>query len=355
VQERPFCLVVIAAVTGVVALLFTTGLAGASDPSPLVLDWQGPRDCQAAPRVIAEVGRLLGAEHAGESLVVRAKVERTGKRWHLVLSTQHRGRAVARTLDAESCDAAADAAAVILALTIDPSRALLGSPEDEKMAGDARDAGPSPADAADERVPVFTPQVMDAGELDARPDPHEIPEGLFGEDAGASRFGFALSAAALSDTGTLPRGAIGFAGGFALGVGPIWADATFAYYPPVDTTVSLAPARGGSFSMFAGTLQLCALASGGALSVGPCAGVGMTRMHAEAFGVSTPIAADSTWGNAAVDALARVRISRYFSLRLNAGVSIPFARPVFEVQGLGSVHQPSAIALQMGAGGEVHF
>jgi hypothetical protein len=339
------------------ALALGAGSARATDPAPLILDWQGPAECQAAPRVVAEVRRLLGREHAGSSLVVHARVERAGRRWHLALSSHHAGRATARALDAESCEAAADAAAVILALMIDPSRALSGpSDEEEPAREDERDAASSTVDAAAEDAPGPR-RLSDGGDGDAArdlaiPGSRELEET---DDAGDHPARLVLSAAAMMDTGTLPRTGFGFAGSLGLEAGLFLGEATFAYFPPVDSTVDLPAGRGGSFTMFAGSLRMCVLADAGALSFGPCAGGGLTWMHAEAFGVTTPIAADSSWGEVVANALLRSRISRYFSLRLTIGGAVPFSRPVFEVQGLGAVHQPAPIALQIGAGAEVHF
>jgi hypothetical protein len=343
--------VVVAA--GPLALALVAGRAGARDASPLVLGWEGPSECEAAPRVVAGVRRLLGAEHGGAPLVVRAKVERAGKRWHLVLSTEAGGRAVTRALDAESCDAAADAAAVILALVIDPSRALEGPGETEGAPRAETDGG---------REPDRAPSRVDAGEA---PDASRAAEGserepgaplgVSGPNDAGDAVRLSLAAAIVSDTGTLPRTAFGFAGGLGLGGGHFRGEATFGYWPAVSTTVDPVASRGGSFAMMAATLRGCAMADAGILSFGPCAGAGLTRLHAEAFGVTTPIAANSTWGAFVADATLRARIVPFFSPRLSAGATIPFSRPTFTVVGLGPVHRPAAIALQIGAGVEVQF
>jgi hypothetical protein len=78
-------------------------------------------------------------------------------------------------------------------------------------------------------------------------------------------------------------------------------------------------------------------------------------MRGEAFGVTTPIGASSTWSSVVVDGMGLVPLSRRFSLRVTAGVAAPFARPTFEVEGIGVVHQPAAVALRLGAGAEAHF
>ena len=327
-----------------VACLFAAR-AGAADPPPLTLDWQGPDDCQAAPRVSSEVRRLVGGERPGESLVARVKVARKGKRWHLSLATEHGGRATSRELDAESCGAAADAVAMILALTLDPSRAV----------GSDEDAGPPPVDAASEpdvAAPVsLVSFARDAGSFDAATEPPPA-EDRAREASPFPLFPFALAA---SDTGSLPHTAFAFGGGLGFGERHFQIEALVAYWPSTSTSVDGSPSEGGAFTMFVADLRGCALAEAGIFSFGPCAGGGLTRMRAEGSGVTTRIPAVTTWGSVVADALIRARVSRFLSPRLSVGGVVPLSRPTFSVVGLGTVHQPAAIALQIAAGMELHF
>jgi hypothetical protein len=330
-------------VLAVPVLLGACGLASrarAVAPAPLVLDWQGPDDCQEAPRVTTEVQRLLGGESSASKLAARASVERTGRRWHLLLRMERAGHATVRELDAESCGAAADAAALILALTIDPSRAL----GDEGVA----DGGREP--------PTRPPPESGGGEGDA--GVLVLPEGGTlspSADSGGGGLGGFLIAVAATDTGTLPRTAFGVGGGLGFALAPFRVEATLAYWPAVSAEVATTPSRGGSFSMLVTELHGCALAEVSFLSFGGCGGLGFTSMKAEAFGVTTPISAGATWSSFVADALVVGRLSRLFSLRVNAGLTVPFARPTFEIAGLGLVHQPAAVALGLGGGVEAHF
>jgi hypothetical protein len=330
---------------------FVAARARASDPPPVLVEWHGPDDCQAPARVVAEVRRLLGGEHLGSSLVARAKATRAGRRWHLALTTDQGGHASTRQIDAESCGAAADAIAVILALTIDSSSAIAGdddagasasSTPPEATSSTARDAAAFPSVEAPppESVPPDAPP-PDSGEDGGAPPP--FPLFLFGDLA--------------SDTGTLPHTGFGVRGGLGLSVGPLALEARVGYWPNVSTQVGASnfTSLGGTFSMVAGDLRACVLATAGTVSFGPCAGAGITSMRGEGVGVTTPLKGEAEWGTFAADGLLRVRLSRFFALRLNGGVAVPFARPVFGVQGLGPVHQPAPVALQIGLGLELHF
>jgi hypothetical protein len=329
--------------------------ASPAPPAPVSLDWRGPEDCQAAPRVLAEVRRLLEGERAVTSLVARVKVGRTGRRWHLVLTTERHGHAAVRQIDAESCGAAADATAVILALTINPSRALADDDEDASAGAAAAPSADAAAKPLESALPLPPGAATSDGLIPETPDAPPAAE----EDAGAPvDFPLFLIATLASDTGTLPRTGFGFRGGLGVGAGLFRMEAQMAYWPTVSTQIAGpagAPASGGSFTMLVADLRACVLGDVGPFSLGPCAGGGITSMQAEGFGVTTPIAGGANWGSLAADALVRVRISRYFSPRLDVGAAIPLARPAFDVQGLGPVHRPAAIALQIGVGMELHF
>jgi hypothetical protein len=310
-------------------------------PPPMAIDWRGPDECQEAPRLSSEVARLVGGGHGDSNLVARVNVGRSGRRWHLVLTMDRAGRTTVRELDAESCAAATDAAAVILALTIDPSRAL---------GDDAADAGVPPAPVAD--ASASPPPAAPATPPVVEPIPPKEPAAAA---ARQENLPFVVMATAASDTGTLPHTGFGFGGGLGFAAKPLRLEATLAYWPTVSADVAGTPPRGGSFTMVVTELRGCALAEASFLSFGPCAGLGFTSMQAEAFGVTTPISAGATWSSFVADALALGRISRLFSLRLSVGLAVPFSRPTFEIQGLGVVHQPAAVALELGAGVEAHF
>ncbi len=341
------------------SLVLLVGLLGlwarraAASDLPLTLGWQGPEECQAAPRVLGEVRRLLGSEPPGAGLTAHVKVGRVGKRWRLALTTTDAsGRLAVRQIDAESCAAAADAAAVILALAIDPSRALGGDSDRDAAPGSAApslDASSGGDARAQEPPPARTGPATQE-----RPAPDPARDA---EDAGSEPppFPLFLAAIAASDTGTLPSTGFGVRGGLGLDLGLLRLEGLVGYWPTVDADLGGFPARGGAFTLLTADLRACLLFDTGVVAVGPCAGGGLARVHAEAFGVTIPIATATTWGTLLADGLVRVRLSRHFSLRLSAGLSVPLIRPVFAVEDLGPVYQPSAVALQIGAGMEVHF
>jgi len=311
----------------------------ASGAPPVMLDWHGPDDCQEGPRLLAGVERILAGERGASSLVAHVSLEPLGSRWHLTLVMEHAGRTTTRALDAESCTTATDAAAVVLALTIDT------------LGHDVEDAGSSPATGPDASS-FLGDAASVASAVDAQPSSDET------RDASADRSSLVplvVFAEAASDTGTLPRTGVGFAGGLGFVAKPLRVEAVLAYWPGVSTDIAGGSSRGGSFTMFAAELRGCALAEASVFSLGGCAGLGFTEMRAQAFGVTTPISAGATWAALAADGVALAHVTRRFALRLSGGTAVPFSRSAFEIEGLGVVHKPAPVALELAAGVEAHF
>src|SRR5262249_10314346 len=92
----------------------------------VTLDWQAPPECPGSAYVMGEVARQLAGSTASpdKRIRARAEVQKEGAKWNLRLSVEQGDRRGERSLRAESCKAAADATALIVAMAVDPSRAL---------------------------------------------------------------------------------------------------------------------------------------------------------------------------------------------------------------------------------------
>ena len=100
-----------------------------SATTELALTWQAPAGCPPSTEVQAQFVRLLGgpgrapsAKHIAAAAMVRS-TSSTMDRWVLDLATVLDGAAGHRVLVGDSCASVASAAALILALMIDPSAA----------------------------------------------------------------------------------------------------------------------------------------------------------------------------------------------------------------------------------------
>jgi hypothetical protein len=126
------------------AILSSAGFAAGAEP--IELGWRAPSECPSAEAVRAELVDLLGAEHASERVRVDIAVvhEPRGYVAAIVLEVgMHRSE---RELVAEHCDALADAAALVIAVTVDPAHAVVG---DEVV--------PEPVVVAEPAPPTPTP------------------------------------------------------------------------------------------------------------------------------------------------------------------------------------------------------
>lgn len=89
------------------------------------VQWQAPAACPTAAAVEGRVHELLGREPAEHELRATGVVS-GGPPWRLELETTIGGRRQQRTLEAENCRAVAEAAALILAVSVDPLEATQG-------------------------------------------------------------------------------------------------------------------------------------------------------------------------------------------------------------------------------------
>ncbi len=96
-------------------------LAPAESDAPATLRWRAEgAGCPSGPEVQAAVVELAGRWPAADELEVDASIDEALGRWQLVLSITIEGREHRQRLEAESCAALARAAALIVAVSVDP-------------------------------------------------------------------------------------------------------------------------------------------------------------------------------------------------------------------------------------------
>lgn len=317
-----------------VALLALAVPARADEPR-VALRWTAPEGCPAGSRVVAEVDRLLGAHGARPARPLEVKAEViAGDAGALRVHLEIEGDAGPRTRDlsAASCDALADAAALILAMTIDPAAVTAAPPPVRPL--------PAP--------PPPTP-------LPPPPPPPPLPA-----PAPSLRPRFHLAAWARADLGSLPGVSFAAGGTAALGLGALRVELG-AGAAPARTQAASRPAAsgataGGEISLIAGSAGLCyGVLPEGRLELSPCAAIELGRLHAAGFGVTTPGEGNVLWSAARLGArFAWWPMSRA-AIVLRAEAAVPFARPTFVLEGLGTVHRPGPVAGRLGGELEMRF
>jgi hypothetical protein len=314
-------------------------------PARVALRWTAPAGCPGGDRIVAEVERLLGASGARPPapLAVAATVTPDpagGLRAHLEAESPDGPRT--KELQAASCDALADATAIILALMIDPT--ALAAPVPAPPPLPAPPAAPVPASPPLPAPPAAPVPVPAPPPTPAAPPP-----------SASLRPRFHLLAWALADAGTLPGVSFAAGGAVALSLGALRLELGAGAFPGRSTVLAQRPTAGGDVSLVAGTAGVCyGVLAPGRFELSPCLVVAVGRLHATGFGVSNPGEGSALWS--ALEPGARLGWSPLarLALVLRAGASVPFARPSFVLAGV-AVHRPGPVAGRAGGGVEVTF
>jgi hypothetical protein len=335
---RPFAAQVLA-----VALL-ATGSAAAQTPSAgLVLRWRAPRGCPSEGEVIAAVTRLLGrpVEDPSPRRVAVARIRRARRGWSLRITVSTGATRRHRALAGDTCDEVSEAAALVLALAIDPDVA-------------ARPAGPpDPPPTPPPAVSIAPPSAPPTAPPPA-PAPPAIPPSTPPRVAPSLR-GFARLEA-LGDLGAQPALTWGATLVVGLSVRAFRAELSATYFGPQRALVRPGdPTQGGDISLVAGSLRGCLAAPIGPVDLGGCAGAELGVQSGAAFGVNRPSRGEALWVALPLAATLRRSLSRRFGVHVEAGASIPLLRRQFAIEGLGAVFRPAPITVRASLGAEVMF
>jgi hypothetical protein len=307
-----------------VALVFATVTASAAETSSSIeLAWNAPSGCPSVESVLDQARRGVG-DVTAHRVTARADVTELGpERWTVHLVTEVDGVAGERSLEANSCASLASATALILAWTVDPTRAPSSAPPG-----------------------ATTTEMGHSG--DARPTTVPSP--------GSTLRAF-LAVGAAVDIGTLPKPAVG--GELALGglLGPLRAELTGVDWFAQD-------ASGGSggtrIHLLEGAFLACLRGPIGArFELDPCVGGGLVHASSDGFGLAHPYQETSTWGTIRGDVLAVWSLAGPLALRASVGFMTPLVRPSFVIldpqRNELPLHRAAPVAARGLIGAEVHF
>ena len=293
--------------------------------TPLVISWSAPEGCPSADTIRAEVRRMAGpAATATDQIEAHATVVRDRGSWQLTLTTQAGALAGERKLSASDCAELGRAAALVIALMVNPAADLSAAPTV------GRPAAPIP--------PVVEPP--------AAPPP-------------ARRF--ALGADLRVGSGELPDGAAGIGVRFAAGGGIFSAQVRGDVWFPRDPSSAAKPSAGGSFDAADLSLAGCATARRATgrgdrrLAPAVCLGAALIATHASGSGVSNPGSATAISTGPFLEGALRVRISERSALRAGVEALAPLSRPNFALAGVGAVFRPAVLSLRASLGWELNF
>jgi hypothetical protein len=307
-----------------VALGAGAPVARASTP----LRVSAPDACATAPALERAVAAHVGRAVALDGVIV--SIRPVPGAWRAQLLTG----AGARQLDAESCEAALDAVALVLALAVEPepssvpagpelSPALLDPVARTDAAAPAHDARPpnGPATSADRRT---QPRARSGTRVDGP--------------------ALGLGAGVLGEVGVLPAPSLGAR--LAIGVGWRAWRLELAGLALLPRRAELATNGGQSarIGWWAAQLAACRRVIG---AFEGCVGSELGELSGEGSGVDAPRAAHGTWFAETLGAAFSSpwpSPSGPWSWQLGSSLALAVVRPEFGFDGLGVLHRPSPIS-----------
>lgn len=319
----------------VVAVLTCAGRVGAQSPAPLSLTWDAPPSCPTASQVRSDVLRLVGDDELTSRLQCKGTVRFVGGGWRLELQTNLDGREGERVLEGRACNTLSNAAAVTMALMLNPtpSSGALASLDSTEP------AAPPP------RLPV-TPPIDDT--------PAQLSTSTRTRDTRKARF--AIAAAGGVDLGNVPsldpQAALGLSLAIERWTFALWAFRGLAQDAPAANRAS----AGGRLTFDAVRASSCwRLTTVDWLRISPCLGLGLNRITGRGTGIQNPLDADVFWTG--VDAGVRLALPVHGPLSLLAlvGTTMPLARPRISIDDLGEVARVAPLTGRAHLGAEIRF
>lgn len=347
-------------------------LLGAPLPAAaqLVLTWEAPPECPTGEVVRAEVARLLGGALPAElALTARGVATRADDRWTLRLHTATPEAEGERVVEGDACAPLADAAALILALMIDPVAVAEHAPaEPAEPLPPAEPAPPAApphaaieglADPAPAEEPA--PRRSDEGAIsrvvehdrdprtEGRPRRDPPPETPGEPLRGALGVGGAL------DVGSVPdvSGAISVEGAFGIPVLEARVRATFVF----GREAARDRVAGARITTGMLDARACVHPFDEARFLYGCLGLALGVSVAEGFGLSRTEVGVGTFGAAVAGLGVAWAPEPWFDLDLDASLIVPFNPLEFAVRGSPDdvFHEQAPAAGRFGLSAHVRF
>jgi hypothetical protein len=303
---------------------------GAPSVAPLELSYEAPEPCPPASALTSAVTRLVGSNETGSrSLKAKITVERdTRGEFTLALVTQLAGITGERVLHARSCDSVVDAAAVTLALILNPDIDTSSKPEP---------TNPSAPPATKQTPPTpATPPIAQAPLHNT--EPKGDPVHLLGASAVGLHFG------------VMPNPGPDLTLGIGVGYGR-WSMLALGSYA-LPQTVHVAGSTSAGAHLWHGTFTGlgCWSTSAVAPRVGACLGAAYTRVQGRGVNVTYIKDGSTAWVSPAASVFADFRLSARTALRFSGLVMHPLNRPDAHLDNLGTVQRPSTLTADLQAG-----
>lgn len=335
--------------TAAIALM-TSGDAhadGADESRNLVLGWSAPSECPSRDPMRARILQLVGeGKHSRDAVDATVRIERrsNGALFDANVTLSAGGRTTDRHLDGDSCEAVSDAAALIIALAIDPEAAASPAPT-------------TPGAVASEttEVPWLAPPAVAASQPPSSPPPTPIEGSPRDASNRTTNRPFYASASGRFDVGSVPAPVLGAE--LALGWNPGRFDFELggALMASARGTLASNPDQGARIGVSDLGTRACYLLFGTRLDLAPCGGIHVRFMSAQGFGTGSDHDATAVFGLASLGALIRWQLTPRISVRFAGDALVPLSRPTFVIDAAGTVYQAPPVAARAAVGFEFHL
>ncbi|MGE0790785.1 MAG: hypothetical protein AB7S26_34240 [Sandaracinaceae bacterium] len=290
----------------------------------LAFAWTAPPECPTRERVLDEIARLLGGEIPdGDPLIVEGAARADPAGFALTLRTRAQGEDGAaldgtRELDGASCDELSDAAALVVALMIDPQRVAEASAVSEEPAEVESDAD---VEGLVEPPPLEDAERSRAAELDspserARAEPYRSARPAASDD----RLRALVGVAGGLDVGTVP----GPAGWLAIegGLGVPLIDARLRIGVVLPQTAQRA-SEGARITSVSADLRACVHPFEEVRGLMACGGAIVGVSIAEGFGFTRSETGVGTFAGGLVSLGAELTLADWLGVGIDAMLIIP--------------------------------
>ena len=300
--------------------------------APLAIEWSAPEECPRVDRVIADISRFLAkgeSIHVDPRTHVRAVIRReAADRYVLELEARLPGGAVDRWISAKRCDLLASAAALVIAVVLEPVVVL--ETVETKNVTSPRAAPPEP-----------------------RPKLPQTPRQKI-------RTGGFVRAGGMGGFGVLPRfgGGVVGAGGLRIVKTPLQAgriEVTALYEAPQRTSAAAMPEAGAVLDVWTIGVRGCWVPASGKVEFPLCGGMEAGVLRGRPIGLAQPRTVRTMWSAVHTGAAIAYAPVPRFALWLGADGYVAMQTPRFVIDDLEPLHRGRRGGVRIHAGVEVRF
>jgi hypothetical protein len=266
-------------------------------------------------------------------MAIDISVAQTRDGYRVVLQAQSASRRAERTVSLPTCAEAQKAAALLVALTLDPEAAEVKPLPDAAPSPPPEQVAPPAPPAEAPRAPPPAPPVQPAS---TEPSP---------------ALGLELSLHAVLEPALLPEPTGGLAAGAGVRLGRYALAATGLYLLGREVDAPDHPTARAEARLWTAGLSLCRFhALGRAVELAPCLAAELGDFAAKAEGVARRRRDSALFATIDAGVLLAVSVGRGFAVLAGVAGLVPLQRPVMEFRDIGPVHTVPAWSIRGSVG-----